>query len=172
VLEYWRHVCARKTNSAFWSDAERVAKKEKGAVTAIGAATLLATLVFGPFAPEELARWSMDQLPPAICLWIQLYGRHVLLSDTPRSKLYLLLRKELNPNSKAESVERRRLLLPLHMPQRITRTGEAESMKERFGRNRVQTLFALQRLRFHFAQGLLLAIEGPRWERRLSGVSQ
>ncbi len=172
VLEYWRHICARKTDAAFWRETERVAAREPGASIAIGAATLLATLVFGPFAPLELSRWSMDQLPPAICLWVQLYGQRILLSDIPRSKLYLLLLKQLNSDSKAGRIERRRRLFPLHLPQRITRPDSKESMKERLRRNKIQALFGMRRLGFHLAQGLLLAIEGPRWERRLSGVAQ
>jgi hypothetical protein len=172
VLEFWRHVCARKADAAFWREIEKVAVRDSGARVAIGAATLLTTLVFGPFAPPELSRWSMDQLPPAICLWIQLYGQRVLFLDTPRSKLYLLLQKQLNPDSKAGRIERRRRLFPLHLPQRITRPDSEESIKERLSRNKIQALFGLRRLRFHLAQGLLLAIEGPRWERRLSGVAQ
>ncbi len=172
VLEYWRHVCARQADAAFWRETEKVAARDSDARVAIGAATLLATLVFGPFAPPELSRWSMDQLPPAVCLWIQLYGQRVLFLDTPRSKLYLLLKKQLNPDSKAAEIERRRRLLPLHLPQRITRPDGKENIRERLRRNQVQALFGMRRLRFHLAQGLLLAIEGPRWERRLSGVAQ
>lgn len=172
VLEYWRHVCARRTDVAFWREVEMVAARETSARVAIGAATLLATLVFGPFAPRELSQWSMDQLPLEICLWIQLYGRRILLSDTPSSKLYLLLQKQLNPDSKAGRIERRRRLFPLHLPQRITRPYGEENVTERLHRFKVQTLFALRRLRFHLEQGLLLAIEGPRWERHLSGVEQ
>lgn len=172
VLEYWRHVCARRQDVAFWREVELVAANEPGASVAIGAATLLTTLVFGPFAPKELSRWSMDRLPPAVCLWIQLYGRRVLLSDTPGSKLYLLLRKQLNPHSETAKAERRRLLFPIHLPQRITRAGEKECLVRRLQRAKVQAQFAMRRLRFHLAEGARLAVESPRWERRLAGVSQ
>ena len=168
VLEYWRHVCARRDDAEFWYEVEQVAKSEK-AVVAIGAATLLTTLVFGQFAPGELTRWSVDSLSPAICLWIQLYGERVLFSDTPGSKLYLLLRKQLNPHA---TNEHRRLLFPIHWPQRITRAHASEDIMGRLKRLKVQTQFSARRLRFHIAEGFRLAVESPRWERRLAGVSQ
>jgi hypothetical protein len=169
VLEFWRHVCARRNNAAFWREVELIASEEPGTEIAIGAATLLATLLFGPFAPAELSRWSMEKLPPAICLWIQLYGRRVLLSDTPGSKLYLLLRKELAPQSTEEHVARRRLLVPLHWPQRITRPKKNETLSSRLRRYKVQAQFVMRRMRFHIAEGIGLAIESLRWQRRLAG---
>jgi hypothetical protein len=168
VLEYWRHVCARREDANFWREVEEVAGLENATV-AIGAATLLATLIFGPFAPKALTRWSVDQLSPAICLWIQLYGKRVLLSDTPGSKLYLLLRRQINPHAKDEH---HRLMFPIHLPQRITRARERENVADRFRRFKVQALFSARRLRFHLAEGLRLAMESPRWERRLAGVSE
>ncbi len=125
-----------------------------------------------PFAPQELSCWSMDRLPPAICLWIQLYGRRVLLSDTPFSKLYLLLRKELNQNSPEDYVARRRLIFPLHRPPRITRATGGEAVWTRLRRYGYEARFVLRRLRFHVAEGVGLAIESLRWQRRLGGVSQ
>jgi hypothetical protein len=172
VLEYWRHVCARRNDSTFWAEVELIAEQEPGANVAIGAATLLTSLMFGPFAPAELSRWSMEQLPPAICLWIQLYGRRLLLSDSPGSKLYLLLRKELTPHSSAEEVARRRLLFPLHRPPRVTRPMGNEGVLTRFRRYRFEANFVIRRLRFHIAEGIGLAIESLRWQRRLEGVSQ
>jgi hypothetical protein len=172
VLEYWRHVCARRNDLEFWRDVEAIAGQEPGASLAIGAATLLTSLVFGPFAPQGLSRWSMDCLPPAVCLWIQLYGRRLLLADTPGSKLYLLLLKELNPYSEAEGRARRRLLFPAHRPPQITRAERSEGFITWLRRQRAQTRFVMRRLRFHVAEGAGLAVESLRWQRRLTGVSQ
>lgn len=172
VVEYWRHVCSRRNDVAFWREVESLAANEPGACVAIGAATLLTSLTLGPFAPRELACWSMDRLPPAICLWIQLYGRDLLLSDAPGSKLYLLLRKELNPESTDEDVARRRLVFPLHWPQRITRADENEAIMRRLLRYQLQVRFAFRRLWFHFAMGIAFGIESIRWQRRVAGVSR
>jgi hypothetical protein len=105
-------------------------------------------------------------------LWIQLYGRRILLSDRPGSKLYLLLRKELNSDSAACRLERRQLLLPLHWPQRITRAVENESLVGRMRRSWVQARFISRRLRFHVGEGCGLALESSRWQRRSGGLSQ
>ena len=171
VLEYWRHACARRDDIAFWREVEQVASAEDGASIAIGAATMLASVVFGPFAPEELSRWSMDQLPPAICLWIQCYGRRVLLSEPPRSKLYLLLRKQLPSYSKGDRDECRRLLWPFHLPQRITSPQQNEGARARLSRYKSEALFWIYRLRFHLAEGVRLAFETPQWERRVAALS-
>lgn len=172
VLEYWRHICARQADLCFWREVESIAASEPGAGLAIGAAVLLTSLLFGPCAPPALARWSSDQLPPSICLWIQLYGRRVLVANRPGSKLYLLLRKELDPHSPIEAHSRRRLLFPFHMPQRITRATENESIGARLVRYRMQALFVVRRLRFHVSEDLRLAIESFRWQRRIAGGSQ
>ena len=165
VLEFWRNACARKEDIEFWREVEHAAAREAGADIAIGAATLLASLVFGSFAPKELSRWSMDRLPSAICLWIQLYGERALVSDPPGSKLYLLLRNELPSSSQNDRVERRRLLFPLHLPRRITAPQENETVTERLHRYKVEAQFSIYRLQFHVTEGLRLALEAPRWER-------
>ena len=171
VLEFWRHVCTRCDDTEFWRQVKLAADQEPGAKTAIGSAILLASHVFGPFAPEELCSWSMD-LPPAIGIWIQLYWRRVLLSDTPRHKLYLLLRRELSSNSHAEERVRRRLLLPLQWPQRITRPLESDTFTDCLRRYWTQARFSFHRLCFHLVEGIGFGMELRRWHRRLAEASQ
>lgn len=172
VLEFWRHVSARRDDVAFWREVECLAAEFPDCAIAIGAALLLTTLTFGPCVPRELACWSMDKLPARVCLWIQLYGRRVLLADKPGSKLYLLLRKELSRDSAADKLERRRLLLPFHRPQKVTRSVEGESVIARMHRAWIQTRFIKRRLRFHLLEGCALLIESARWQRRSGGVSR
>jgi len=172
VLEFWRHISARRHDKTFWCQVEDVALREPQADLAIGAAVLLTSFVFGPCAPEQLAHWSLDRLPPAVCLWIQMYGRHILLSDNPRSKLYLLLLRQLRPDTPAERTTRRRLVLPIHMPQRVTRGGKNERFASRLLRYSAQARFVFLRLRFHTAEGLRFGFESIRWHRRLAEVTE
>lgn len=172
VLEYWRHVSARRDDVKFWRDVEAVAAEIPGSEVGIGAATLLTSSVFGPCAPPELSRWSTDRLTPGICLWIHLYGSRILLSDRPGSKVYLLLRRELSEDSAREKSARRRLIFPLRWPQRITRRAADESFLDKVRRFRVQAGFAARRLRFHCWEGVGLVIELLRWQRRSGRVSQ
>ena len=172
VLEFWRHVITRRDDVAFWGSVRLIAASEPQADIAIGATTMLASLIFGPFAPSELTSWSMDRLSPAICLWIQLYGRHILFSDSPRSKLYLLLREHLVRDSREVRIARKRLIFPIHLPPRVTRGESGEAMLFRLRRYLGQARFALIRLRFHLIEGLRFAIESLRWQRRLMGVTQ
>lgn len=172
VLEFWRHITARRNDVAFWREVECLAAEEPGSAVAVGAAVQLTSLIFGPCAPSELARWSIDKLPTGICLWIHLYGRRILLSRRPGSKLYLLLRREVNRNSAAEKSERRRLLLPFHRPQRITRKADQESVFWTLRRIWIEIRFTVRRLRFHVWEGCALAFESIRWQRRNGGLSQ
>ena len=128
VLEYWRHVCARRSDAAFWHEVESIAKREPGARhrdRRRNSADLACLLGRSRRSHFHDGRWT--QLPPAICLWIQLYGRRVLLSDTPvQQALSPAAGGDLNPKSSAEHTARRRLIFPIHKPPRITWATERE----------------------------------------------
>jgi hypothetical protein len=47
-----------------------------------------------------------------------------------------------------------------------------EGFLTRIRRYRFEAYFVLHRMRFHVAEGIGLAIESLRWQRRLEGVSQ
>jgi hypothetical protein len=172
VLEFWRHVLARRVDIAFWREVESLAANEEQASVAIGAATLLATNVFGEFAPEELSRWTMNRLSPAVRLWIETYGRRTLLADFPGSKLYLLLRSHLRSDSDAAQASLRRLVFPTRLPARITQGEAGERLVSRLKRAQIEVRFLLFRLRFHVVEGVRYAIESSRWQRRLAGMTQ
>jgi hypothetical protein len=169
LLEYWRHVQARRGDSAFWKDVEAIAGDEPRADVAIGAVTLLATLLFGDFAPAELTEWSVDSMPHTARLWIETYGRRVLLADYPASKFYMLLRQHLHAGSRLQKASRWRFLLPFHWwPVRITHGPDGERLPARLLRYRFEAGFALRRLQFHLRTSIPFAIESRRWRRILA----
>jgi hypothetical protein len=172
VLEYWRHILARRDDAAFWHEVKSLAEREPQAHVGIGAVTLLATQLFGAFAPEELTSWSMDRLPPAIRLWIETYGRQAVLTEFPGSKLYLLLRQHLGAQSSGEKTSLLRLIFPAHLPPRITHGETGRGVFSRLMQYRAQASFVFLRMRFHVVEGLRYSFESMRWQRRLTGMTQ
>ena len=170
VLEFWRHVHTRRADTRFWRNVRVLASTTPGAVIAIGVSTLIATLMFGKFAPEELSQWSMNHLPPSICLWVQLYGRRSLLASFPGSKLYLLLQRQLVPDTSESRAAIRRRIFPIHRPSNITRTAQGEQLASRLLLYRVQAKYLFFRLRIHVVEGLRYAIESGRWKRRVADL--
>jgi hypothetical protein len=169
LLEFWRHVLARHRDAAFWKDVESIAGDEPRANLAVGAVTLLATLLFGDFAPRELTHWSLDCLPRAARLWIETYGRQVLLADHQATKLYMFLRQQLRVTNPAQQASRWRFLLPFHWwPVRITHGPKGERFPARLLRYRFEVGYALRRLQFHLRTSVPYAIESRRWRRILA----
>ncbi len=172
VLEYWRHVSARYSDKAFWREVKSLADDEPLANVAIGAVTLLTTHLFGEFAPFELTDWSMNRLPSAIRLWIETYGHRAVMSEFPGSKLYLLLRQQLHAQQRSEGVHLRGLIFPAHLPPTITHGKTNKGLLSRLTQYRAQAYFIFLRLRFHVVEGLRYSVESPRWQRRLTGMTQ
>jgi len=171
VLEYWRHVLARRDDNTFWREVKSLADSEPQAHIAIGAVTLLATHLFGEFAPRELTRWSMDRLSPDVRLWIETYGRRAVLAEFPGSKLYLLLRQQLSAQRRHGRTPLRRFIFPAHLPPRITHGKTGKAWLPRLMQYRTQASFVFLRLRFHLVEGLRYAVESSRWQRRLKGMT-
>jgi len=171
VLEFWRHVQARRCNEAFWDEVKSIAGNEPHADTAIGAVALLTTRTFGEFAPEKLSRWTTDRLPHAVRLWTETYGQRVVLADFPGSKLYLLLRPQLHGERPTQQADVRRLVIPAHLPPGVTHGRADESLSTRLRRFFVEAGFVLFRLRFHLVEGVRYAIESSRWQKRLMGMT-
>src|SRR5579863_10174739 len=171
VLEFRRHIEARRGDAAFWREVERIAAEEALGEMALGAAMLLADLTFGATGGVPLREQAIARLPRTVRLWIESYGRRILLADSPGNKLYLLLRKEL-PDGDDQRASIRRLVFPTHLPPPITRGARGERPGQRLARYRTELWHVLIRLWFHVIEGLKYAIEHSRWQRRVTEISQ
>ena len=175
LLEYRRHVLARCSDSGFWPELRILARETPHAATALALSTLLATELFGPFAPPELESWTVACLPLRLRLWAAQYGRRILLADFPGTKLYLLLEGELHRSldrttNREVFVARLRRLLPLHAAPRILSPAPQETLLDRIRRQTFQTRFLFFRLSFHLRHGIGYGIEARRWKRFIRGT--
>ena len=167
LLEFQRHVVARRDDEIFWSRLKAAATGNQRAVMALGMVTLLITHVMGDFAPDALSAWTMS-LPASARLWVEMYGSRVVFGSFPGTKLYLLLQREME----AAGIPAKRLpmnaLLPSRLPPPIIKPFPNEAMSVRISRYRMQIEFILRRTRFHFVEGLRYAWESYRWKRQIS----
>jgi hypothetical protein len=168
LLEFRRHVLARRNDQTFWSDLRSAAEENSRTSLALGVVTLLITNVMGDFAPEALMNWTVYRLPRAAQLWVEMYGREVVLGDFPGSKLYLLLQRELEATGVPAMRPLREALLPSHLPPLLVRHSANETLGNRARRYRFQLQFILSRLRFHIVEGLRYTRESHRWRQRMN----
>jgi hypothetical protein len=166
VLEFCRFIEKRRDDREFWRDVEMTAGSEPQATIAIAAATHLACSVFGQSAPEALTSWSLVCLPLSVRLWIDKYGRRVLLAQFPASKFYLFLREQLEMDNSAHRAPRWRNVLPRHWwPAPVTSGDKDERLKTRISRYILEARVAWRRLRFHVRTGIPFVVESWRWRR-------
>lgn len=166
VLEFCRFIEMRRDDREFWRDVEMIARSEPQATIAIAAATHLACSVFGQPAPGALTSWSSVSLPLSVRLWIEKYGRRVLLAQFPASKFYLFLREQLEMDNSAHRAAGWRNVLPRHWwPAPVTSGDKDERLKDRISRYLLEVRVAWRRLRFHVRTGIPFVIESWRWQR-------
>jgi hypothetical protein len=170
VLEYKRHVTARRDDTAFWKEVREQARANRHSSIALGMATLLASRLFGEFSCRELDEWTVDRLPASIGLWAERYGRDVLLADFPGTKLYLLLEGELKRSESSWKAKKRKRLIPLHGVPKIMHADAQDTLWKQLRREFFQFRFILFRLRFHLTQGLRYTIESARWKRLIADL--
>ncbi|MFP5227950.1 MAG: nucleotidyltransferase family protein [Acidobacteriota bacterium] len=173
LLEFRQHVRVRGRDAAFWQVVQARAEREPEIATALGLSTLLATRLFGSFAPPELSSWTVDALPPMVRLWVELYGQRAVLADVPGTKLYLLLEdalREARPEEPAAGTMRR--LIPLRLPDRIDPAMPRTSLRERMRRELIELRFLIFRLRFHLREGWRYLVESHRWKRLRAGYEE
>jgi len=167
VLEFQRHVEARRADSAFWNAAEQIAAQTRNGDVAMGIAMWLAEANFGLENVDIPKQWRIDRLPERVLLWLNLYAGELLLSDSVGSKLYALLRKEI-PSRPGEHRSMRDILVPSRLPAPITNPLPQEQLRERAARYLIEMRHFRSRLRFHVVEGVRFAIEAPRWRREVA----
>ena len=168
LLEFRRHVIARRGDNAFWNEIQAIAETNPRAPLALGVATLLIARIMGEFAPESLTSWTVDCLPVGARLWIERYGHRSALADFPGTKLYLLLQRELEARGVTATRTVRRALMPLRLPLPVARPAVNETFQSRVRRYRLQLGFILLRLRFHVTEGGRYFLESLRWRRYMN----
>ncbi len=172
LMEFRRHIFFRSDDSDFWNRLYQSACGNRRVRMGLGVATLLITNVMGEFAPEELTDWTVRSLPASAHLWCQMHGHLAVLGSFPGNKLYLLLQGALENQGIPLKRSIRKSLLPSRLPPPIIRAFPNETISIRLRRYRMQLNFILQRLRFHFVEGLRYAWELHQWRRNLNRLAR
>ena len=166
LLEYRRHVQARSADGAFWDEVASRAGGDVLTATAFGLSTLLASMLFGAFAPRALDAWTVDVVPWKVKMWAEVFGRKALLADVPGTKLYLFLedalREVLPPGSSPKTLRR---LVPLRRTDRMLVKSTGLSLAQRLWGELTELRFAVFRVRFHVRQGIRYLVAFWRWRR-------
>jgi hypothetical protein len=167
LLEFYRHVLTRFDDDSFWAELRRRVAGDRKTRFGIAVVNHLAETLMGTFAPDVLTIWTVQELSPAIRLWVKRYGRDSVFAEPPGTKLYLLLRRELEREGILPQQKIMTSLLPAQLPQVVVRGFHGEHLSTRIARYNAQIRFVLSRLRFHCVEGLRFAFESYRWERQL-----
>jgi hypothetical protein len=170
IVEFRRHVLARRGDNAFWTELRAVADPMMS--IGLGLVTLLITNLMGDFAPKAFTSWTSDTVPDFVRLWVKLHGRHVVLASFPGSKRYLLLQRELQEAGIRTKRSVTGSLIPRTFPPPVAPADANESLSVRFSRYRTQISFILFRLRFHVVEGARYLRESSRWKRERSRVTR
>ena len=171
LIEFRRHVIARRADGAFWGKLRSLAEENRRAPLALGLVTLLIEDAMGSFAPKEFTSWTVDRLPDSARLWVRLYGRRSVFASFPGSKLYLLLQRELETAGVGAKRSVRQSLLPNRLPPAVLHAEADESLGKRVRRYRMQFHFIFFRLRFHVVEGLRYLGESLRWRQHMNGLA-
>jgi len=136
LLEFYRNMCAHGDDPDFWSEVRELAEEEPIAVLGLGVVLQLIESVMHGEIPSKLAVWTTLRLPAGVQRWIAIYGLNCVYGTPPGTKLYLLLRRELE------------------------KTGIVFMRPEPWS---LEPRSILPRLRFHVVQGPRYAWASYRW---------
>jgi protein involved in polysaccharide export with SLBB domain len=169
LLEFRRHMDAKQADSKFWKETAEAAAATPNGELAISVGLWLNNRIFGPASSAIAFHFSSITLPDSVRLWLELFARHILLSDSACSKYYALLRGEVAPHS-TEVKSTRSILIPTRLPLRITESIPNEPALARLARYSIETLHFLSRLRFHTVEGIRFAAAAWRWKRLTANI--
>jgi Uncharacterised nucleotidyltransferase len=167
LFEFANHLSLRFEDQSFLSDVRRGLDRDRNAEIAMGATCLLIKILFGCPIPDLLETGPVQKLPGPIKLWINVYGARAVLADFPGTKLYLLLREQLESGPDDWKKERGKALMPRSRPPRILPLKPNARLGLWIKSELYQLRYELFRLRFHVEQGLAYVIEARRWHQLL-----
>ncbi|HKO19316.1 MAG TPA: nucleotidyltransferase family protein [Acidobacteriaceae bacterium] len=167
VLEFRRHVIARRDDCAFWANVRQLATDRRYAAMALGTSILLASQLFGRCAPPDVERWAIASVTPTVRLWVERYGVDAVLADFPGTKLFLFLEEEIERLEAGPAKAVRTRLLPMHAGRMIFTARASETRLERMDRIWAQIRFMLFRARFHLVEAGHYLAERHAWKRAL-----
>ncbi|HEV2578124.1 MAG TPA: nucleotidyltransferase family protein [Acidobacteriaceae bacterium] len=171
LFEFHRHVLAQRDDISFWQKLHLHAREDRRACVAIGMVTYLAESVWGNFAPQALTSWTVEQLPPSVRLWLDLYGRDAAIQAPPGNKRYLWLREELVAAGCGAALRSRKTRsVPFRLPPAVIQAIPGEALSTRVARYLVQIRFVASRVRFHVVEGLRFIVESRRWHKFRSSL--
>ncbi len=164
LLEYANAVRAHGSGHTIWGEAIETIDEAPAMRTGAALASLVMCETFGVSVPRQFAAQTVDLLGPELRLWMARYGKDLVFTEHPGSKLYLLLRDVLERDHPKWRATRRSRLLPLHLPARVI-VRNSNSLRMWWRAAAAQAKFTRQRLIFHFAQGVRYKLEAARWKR-------
>jgi hypothetical protein len=171
LLEFYRHVLSRRDDEAFWRELRGRTEDDRSTCLGIGVVTYLVASILGDFAPTALTAWTVEVLPPSVCLWVDRYGRHTVFGNHPGTKFFLLLQKELVRAGIPGNSWVKKPLWPTRLPPVVIRGLSDEPFSTRIARYRVQLRFVFERLRFHLVEGVRYTLESYRWRQHLDRLT-
>jgi hypothetical protein len=165
MLEYATAIRSHRDDESFWQEIVAAIEAAPETKIGIGVASLIASRTFGVVPPAQFLACTVDELPGRVRLWVGRYEDELVFLEFPGSKLYLLLQDVLLQDHPDWPSQRRRKLLPSHLPPHAIEAARSNDTWLRAKTACTRLRFIWTRLHFHVTAGLRYKIEASRWKR-------